>query len=102
MKTKKLTKQKLNEDYTAGVPLEVIPKLAGRKSSAEMKKMTLTGQQVGQQNVETLRRYLEANAGKLPSFNGKLNKSRIAKETGLDRQVVEDNTGAAPLLAPSR
>ena len=61
--------------------------------------MSLNGQQLGQQNVEKLRRYLEANAGSLPSFNGKLNKSRIAKDAGLDRQVFENNPSAAELLA---
>jgi hypothetical protein len=61
--------------------------------------MNLSGRQIGDQNVEKLRRYLEVNASKLPTFSGKLNKSRIAKEAGLDRQVFENNPAAAALLA---
>jgi hypothetical protein len=61
--------------------------------------MNLNGKQIGAQNVEKLRRYLEVNAGKLPSFNGRLNKSRIATEAGLDRQVFENNPACTALLA---
>ena len=61
--------------------------------------MSLSGKQVGDQNVENLRAYLEKNEGKLPMYNGRLNKSRIAKEAGFDRQVFEDNAAALALLA---
>ena len=61
--------------------------------------MNLNGQQVGQQNAEKLRRWLEANKDNLPMFNGRLNKSRIAKEAGIDRQSLDDNPGCVALLA---
>lgn len=61
--------------------------------------MNLSGKQVGDQNVAKLAAWLEANKEKLPLFNGRLNKSRIAKEAGFDRQVFEDNPAARALLA---
>jgi hypothetical protein len=64
--------------------------------------MNLSGKQSGDLNVEKLRLYLEAMKARneaLPIFNGKLNKSRIAKEAGFDRQVFDDNPTAHDLLA---
>ncbi len=57
------------------------------------------GEQLGAQNLEKLKRYLETHKDSLPLFNGRLNKSRIAKDAGLDRQVFENNPAASALLA---
>ena len=58
-----------------------------------------SGQQIAKENVEKLGAWLESNKDKLPVLtDGKLNKSRIAREAGLDRQVFTDNPAAKELL----
>jgi len=58
------------------------------------------GQQIGRENVAKLTTWLEANKGQLPVLkDGTLNKSRIAREAGLDRQIFTTNPAAAEVLA---
>ena len=59
----------------------------------------LSGRVKGAENVAKLKAYLEANKDHLPQFDGKLNKARIAKEAGVDRQVFSNNPSAISLLA---
>lgn len=59
----------------------------------------LSGRAKGAENVARLKAYLEANKDRLPQFDGKLNKARIAKEAGVDRQVFSNNPAAISLLA---
>jgi hypothetical protein len=58
------------------------------------------GQQIGRENVAKLTTWLEANKDQLPVLkDGTLNKSRIAREAGLDRQIFTTNPAAAEVLA---
>lgn len=58
------------------------------------------GQQIGAENVAKLATWLEANKDRLPVWkDGTLNKSAIAREAGLDRQIFTTNPAAAAMLA---
>lgn len=61
--------------------------------------MNKSGQQIAKENVAKLEGWLNANKGKLPVLNdGTLNKSKIARDAGLDRQIFRDNPAAIDLL----
>jgi hypothetical protein len=60
-----------------------------------------SGRQVGAENVEKLRGYLEeliAKGQRLPSRNGKPDKSAISLACGFDRQTFYNNAEASNLL----
>jgi hypothetical protein len=58
----------------------------------------MSGRAKGAENVAKLKAYLDANRDRLPRFDGKLNKARIAKEAGVDRQIFINNPAAIGLL----
>ena len=59
-----------------------------------------SGPQIAKDNVAKLATWLEANKDRLPVWkDGTLNKSGIAREAGLDRQIFTTNPAAAEVLA---
>jgi len=51
-----------------------------------------SGQEIAKENVARLQAWLEARAGAVPYLSdGRVNRSRLAAEAGLDRQVFRNN-----------
>lgn len=59
--------------------------------------MARSGAEIGIENVEKLRRYLDS-IGALPARSGKLNVQAVAIAAGLDRQVLYKNPECRKLL----
>jgi hypothetical protein len=58
------------------------------------------GRQIGEENVQRLRDYLDnlkAKGGRLPSRSGKPDKSAVARECGFNRQVFYPNGNPAAI-----
>jgi hypothetical protein len=63
--------------------------------------LSKSGQQVGAENVERLRSYLtnlKAKGARIPSRNGKADKSAVAIACGFNRQTLYNNPEAITLL----
>jgi|SRR5271165_4801679 len=51
-----------------------------------------SGQEIAKENVARLQAWLEAHAGAVPYLaDGRVNRSRLAAEAGLDRQIFRNN-----------
>ena len=60
-----------------------------------------SSQQIGQESVEALQRYLDVLKDKgqgLPAWDGKVSKSAVALAVGIDRQSLYKNKGCRALL----
>ena len=58
-----------------------------------------SGQEIAKQNVARLQAWLEAHAGTVPYLSdGRVNRSRLAAEAGLDRQIFRNNPVCRAIL----
>jgi hypothetical protein len=58
-----------------------------------------SGQEIAKENVVRLQAWLEAHAGTVPYLSdGRVNRSRLAAEAGLDRQVFRNNPVCRAIL----
>jgi hypothetical protein len=70
--------------------------------TADKRARSKSGQQIGLENIDRLKAYLDSLklAGlSVPQRNGRPNLSAIAAASGFDRQVLYHNPGAATLLS---